>query len=63
MVLGQNRDLALRFKELATLRTDAPLFTEVEQLRWHGPQSDFEGTAGQLGEPRLISRARRIAHA
>jgi 5'-3' exonuclease len=61
--LGQNRDLALRFKELATLRTDAPLFTEVEQLRWHGPRSDFEGTAGQLGEPRLMSRAHKIAHA
>ena len=59
----QNRDLALRFKELATLRTDAPLFTAVEELRWRGPRSDFGDTAAQLGEPRLISRVGRIAHA
>jgi 5'-3' exonuclease len=62
-VLGQNRELALRFKELATLRTDAPLFSEVEELRWRGPRSDFEGTAAQLDAPRLITRAGKIAHA
>jgi 5'-3' exonuclease len=62
-VLGQNRDLALRFKELATLRADAALFTEVEELRWRGARSDFEDTAAQLGEPRLVTRAGRIVHA
>src|SRR5215207_7563415 len=35
--LGDNRDLALLFKDLATLRTDARLFREVEELRWRGP--------------------------
>ena len=29
-VLGEQRDLALLFKNLATLRTDAPLFKNVE---------------------------------
>ncbi|MBV8973737.1 MAG: hypothetical protein JOY74_01340 [Sinobacteraceae bacterium] len=62
-VLGQNRELALLFKELATLRTDAALFSAVEQLRWRGPRADFEGTAARLGAPRLITRAGKIPHA
>lgn len=33
-VLGERRELALRFKDLATLRTDARLFENVDQLRW-----------------------------
>ena len=33
-VLGANREAALLFKQLATLRTDAPLFTDVDQLRY-----------------------------
>jgi 5'-3' exonuclease len=36
-VLGDQRDLALLFKDLATLRTDAPLFKNVDQLCWRGP--------------------------
>src|SRR2546425_1918827 len=31
-----NRRLALLFKDLATLRTDAPLFDNVDELEWHG---------------------------
>ncbi len=58
--LGQNRELALLFKRLATLRTDAALFTDVEELRWHGPGADFADTAAQLGEPRLLARTQRI---
>ena len=32
---------ALLFKQLATLRTDAPLFERVEELRWRGPTAAF----------------------
>src|SRR6185503_11043297 len=32
----ENRALALLFKDLATLRTDAPLFEDVDELRWRG---------------------------
>src|ERR1700682_4789996 len=35
-VLGDNRDLALHFKNLATLRTDARLFRDADELRWRG---------------------------
>src|SRR6187397_1221442 len=36
-VLGDRLPLALLFKQLATLRTDAPLFERAEALRWRGP--------------------------
>ena len=35
-IFGERRDLALLFKRLATLRTDAPLFETAETLRWRG---------------------------
>ena len=59
-VLGERRQLALLFKNLATLRTDAPLFGDVEELRWRGPPAAFPDTATRLGEPRLASRADKI---
>ena len=33
-ILGNNRDLALLFKRLATLRADAPIFTNIDELCW-----------------------------
>ena len=59
-VLGERRQLALLFKTLATLRTDAPLFGDPEELRWRGPTAGFPDTAARLGEPRLVTRASRI---
>ena len=58
-VLGESRALALKFKELATLRTDAPLFDGVEELRWRGPGAAFEAWTVRIGDPRLLERARR----
>src|SRR5213592_2049986 len=40
-VLGDNRERALLFKKLATLRTDASLFQDVDELRWRGPTHAF----------------------
>ena len=51
--LGQRQSLALLFKTLATLRTDAALFTDVESLRWRGPRPDFERYAERFGDARL----------
>jgi 5'-3' exonuclease len=39
-VLGERRSLALSFKTLATLRSDAPLFDDVDELEWRGPTID-----------------------
>jgi 5'-3' exonuclease len=60
-VLGEQRELALLFKDLATLRTDARLFDDVEELRWRGPGERFAAFAAQLGDPRLLARGRAIA--
>ncbi|PYP33593.1 MAG: flap endonuclease [Gemmatimonadetes bacterium] len=59
-VLGERRDLALLFKDLATLRTDAPLFREVDELAWRGPTDAFAAYAQHLGDPRLLQRCRRL---
>lgn len=56
-VLGDRRDLALLFKHLATLRTDAPLFQRVEELEWQGPTEAFGPLAERLGDGRLAERS------
>jgi 5'-3' exonuclease len=56
-VLGDDRDLALLFKDLATLRTNACLFHDVDELRWRGPTEAFAACAEHLAEPRLLARS------
>ena len=58
-VLGDSRDLALLFKDLATLRTDAHLFRDVDELKWRGPTDAFAACAENLGETRLLERCRK----
>jgi 5'-3' exonuclease len=55
-VLGENRELALLFKLLATLRTDAPLFSDVDELRWRGPTTEFTPYAEHIGANRVLER-------
>ena len=60
-ILGGSRDLALLFKDLATLRTDARLFRDVDELRWRGPTRAFEAWTKHLGDFRLGDRCRRAS--
>jgi 5'-3' exonuclease len=60
-VLGERRPLALLFKKLATLRTDAQLFASTDELEWRGPSSRFAARSAALGEPRLLARAEKLA--
>jgi 5'-3' exonuclease len=64
-VLGANRPLALLFKTLATLRIDAPLFADVDALRWQGAMPGFAAIAQKFGDTRLGERVleleRRVA--
>ena len=60
VLAAQRRELALLFKRLATLRTDAPLFSDVEALRWRGPTEGFEAWAARIGDARLLARSRRM---
>ena len=59
--LGEQRQLALLFKTLATLRSDAPLFAQVDELRWRGPSADFADWATRVGAPKLLGRAQQLA--
>ena len=56
-VLGERRKLALLFKDLATLRTDAPLFRDVDELRWRGPTGSWASWTERMKAPRLLERS------
>src|SRR6266496_1610123 len=60
-ILGEQRDLALLFKNLATLRTDAPLFDNSETLRWRGATPAFAAWADRIEAPRLLERCEKAA--
>ena len=58
-LLGSRRELALLFKDLATLRTDAPLFGDVDELRWQGPIDTFSSWTERMEAPRLVERCQK----
>ena len=60
-VLGARRELALLFKDLATLRTDAPLFGNIDELRWRGPTPGFAAFAERTGDARIVARCEAAA--
>lgn len=55
-LLKDKRASALLFKVLATLRTDAPLFDDVEELCWRGATAAFPAVAEKIGDARLAKR-------
>jgi 5'-3' exonuclease len=59
-VLRQDRERALLFKDLATLRTDVPLFASVDELEWRGPADDFAAWAARIEDLSLLERAQRL---
>ncbi len=54
LTLERERDRARLFKDLATLRTEIPLFESVEELRWTGPTEQFAELAARLDAPRAV---------
>ena len=60
-VLGDQCDLALLFKKLATLRTDARLFKDVKTLHWRGATPAFAAWAERMEAQRLIERSEKAA--
>jgi 5'-3' exonuclease len=56
---GQS-EKALLFKKLATLRTDAPLFTDIDQILWKGPRPSFAEITEKMKEPRLFQRVGKL---
>ena len=56
-VLGDQMEAAKLFKRLATLKTDAKLFSDVEELRWRGPTRAFAAWTERIGAPQLLQRS------
>jgi 5'-3' exonuclease len=50
--LARERDRAMLFRKLATLRTDIPLFDNIDRLRWNGPTAAFDEIAARLDAAR-----------
>jgi 5'-3' exonuclease len=61
--LAAQWEIALLFRELATLRTDVPAFVDVEELRWAGPRPHHSGICQRLDAGRAGRRAVAIAEA
>jgi len=55
--LRSSWEQALLFRELATLRTDAPVFNSVDELRWTGPGPEAKGLAKRINGESLLERA------
>lgn len=58
--LGKRRDLALLFKQLATLKQDAPLIKNISELKWPGPTAKFAQWTERLGD-KVIARSSKAA--
>ncbi len=62
-VLREQHELALLFKKLATLITDAPVFHSVEELLWRGPSEAFAAMTERMNAPALLERCLRLSAA
>jgi 5'-3' exonuclease len=61
LTLQEGRELALLFRDLATLRTHEPQLASIEELRWLGPTSGFVDFSERLEAPQLVERAQALA--
>ncbi|HEY4433581.1 MAG TPA: 5'-3' exonuclease H3TH domain-containing protein [Candidatus Cybelea sp.] len=61
--LGERKALALLFKRLATLQTDAKLFGDVDDLEWRGPTAEFPAVCERLDAADLLARVTKAAQA
>jgi 5'-3' exonuclease len=48
LTLARDRDHVFLFRTLATLRTDVPVFDDVDELRWNGPTDRFPSLAAEF---------------
>ena len=55
------REAALLFRRIATVRTDVPDLGRVDDWRWRGPREDFEELCDYLESPRFPARVERLA--
>ena len=60
VTLREQFELALLFRRIATVETDADVGT-VDDWQWTGPEPGFAALAAALGDERLAERAARLA--
>lgn len=58
--LASDRNLAMLFKEIATVRNDAPVSNTVDALEWSGPTVNFEGFCETNGLEALFARTEKV---
>jgi 5'-3' exonuclease len=61
--LAKERELAMLFRDLATLRTTAEVFDDIDELHWRGPTAAFEPFCARLRAGPLLRRAQAAAEA
>jgi 5'-3' exonuclease len=57
--LSRERERAMLFRTLATLRTDISLFSDVDELRWKGPADGFDALSARFDGAVTESRRKR----
>jgi 5'-3' exonuclease len=61
--LAEQRENALLFRVLATLRIEPELLSSVKELEWRGPEPELTEMAKRLRDPQLVGRVAQIAPA
>ena len=61
--LVEQREEAFLFRDLATLRADAPVLDDVDRLRWTGPAETLDAVAKDIRAWRLVERVAAAAEA
>lgn len=59
--LVERMELALLFRDLATLRTHEPLLSGIDELRWRGVRPEFRAMGERLEAPDLLERAEKLS--
>jgi len=62
-ILQDNLELAVLFRRIATVETEAPTIKNVDELEWTGPTDALAEMAERLDAPGLLVRARKQAKA
>jgi len=61
VTLREQFELALLFRRIATVETDAPTITSVAELEWRGPRPELVAMGEQLDARGLVERAVKLA--
>lgn len=60
-ILQDDLELAVLFRRIATVETEAPTITSVDELEWTGPTDALAEVAERIDAPGLLVRARKLA--